>query len=91
MLPKSYFTFSTEKRFDPRRRPLSDREDPFHRSRRNRPINDIGLKIFSGSASRHLATEIADHLGTSISGSETGKFADGETYVRVNETVRGKD
>jgi len=80
-----------EKTFDPRRKPLSAREDPFHRSRRNRPLNDLDLKIFSGSASQELAEEIADHLGTKISGSETGKFADGETYVRVNETVRGKD
>lgn len=80
-----------EKPFDPRRMPLSAREDPFHRSRRNRPLNDLDLKIFSGSASKELAEEIADHLGTKISGSETGKFADGETYVRVNETVRGKD
>ncbi|CAI2377489.1 unnamed protein product [Moneuplotes crassus] len=80
-----------DKSFNPRRKPLSAREDPFHRSKRNRPLNDLDLKIFSGNASQELAEEIADHLGTKISGSETGKFADGETYVRVNEKARGKD
>lgn len=47
--------------------------------------------IFAGNASRTLAEEIAEHLGTSISDADVGKFSDGETYVRINETVRGKD
>ena len=70
---------------------MNSRDDPFSRSRRNRPLNELGLKIFAGNASKELAEEIADHLGTQISSSDIGQFADGETYVRVNETVRGKD
>jgi ribose-phosphate pyrophosphokinase len=54
-------------------------------------LTELDLKIFAGSSNRELAEEIANHLGTGISNCETGKFADGETYVRVNETVRGKD
>lgn len=49
------------------------------------------MMIFAGNASSKLAEEIADHLGMSISDADVGKFADGETYVRINETVRGKD
>lgn len=55
------------------------------------PLNKANVKIFSGSSNVPLSQEIADSLGTSISGSDTGKFADGETFVRVCETVRGKD
>lgn len=38
-----------------------------------------------------MAQEVADHLGTCISDADVGKFNDGETFVRINETVRGKD
>jgi ribose-phosphate pyrophosphokinase len=75
---------------DPRRKPLSRKDDPFFRSKKKRPLNELDLKIFAGSASKELASEIADHLGMSISSCDTGQFADKETYVRVNETVRGK-
>ena len=54
-------------------------------------MNKANVKIFSGSSNVPLSKEIADSLGTSISGSDTGKFSDGETFVRVCETVRGKD
>ena len=30
-------------------------------------------------------------MGINLSSANVGKFADGETYVRINETVRGKD
>ena len=70
---------------------MSEKDDPFFRSRRNRPLNDIDLKIFSGNSNIPLAKEIADSLGTQLSHSEVGKFADGETFVRVEESVLGKD
>jgi ribose-phosphate pyrophosphokinase len=38
--------------------------------------------LFAGNSNRTLALEIAEHLGTSISDADVGKFADGETFVR---------
>lgn len=47
--------------------------------------------VISGSASRNLALEICDYLNIKLGGSETRHFADGETWVKVNENVRGRD
>lgn len=52
-------------------------------------IND--LKIFSGNANLELASEICDYLQMSIGDIEVSSFADGETFVQINENVRGKD
>lgn len=49
------------------------------------------VKIFTGRANPHLAREIAHYLGTSLSELEVKNFADGETYVRIKESVRGHD
>lgn len=53
--------------------------------------NNDGIKIFSGGAHHELAKSIAKALGTELSDSEVGKFSDGESYVKVNEMVRGVD
>lgn len=52
-------------------------------------IEDI--KIFTGNANPELAKSIAEELGLSLSKSKVGQFSDGETYVKINETVRGRD
>lgn len=49
------------------------------------------MKIFAGSASRHLADAICGHLGVEIARSETHVFSDGNVFVRVLENVRGRD
>jgi ribose-phosphate pyrophosphokinase len=49
------------------------------------------LKVFSGNANLELAKEICDYLQISIGDIDVGSFADGETYVHINENVRGKD
>ncbi len=49
------------------------------------------LMIFSGSANEGLAREVADILGTTLGSVERGVFADGEIYIRYNESVRGAD
>lgn len=49
------------------------------------------IKIFSGRANKPLAEEIASYLGVSLSGIEVSDFADGETYVKIKENVRGAD
>lgn len=49
------------------------------------------VKIFTGRAHPVLAQEIANYLGTALSEIEVKNFCDGETYVRVKESVRGHD
>jgi len=49
------------------------------------------LKIFSGNANIELAKEICDYLQIPLGDIEVSSFADGETFVQINENVRGKD
>jgi len=49
------------------------------------------LKIFSGSANRPLAEAIAKHLKTPLGKATLTPFPDGETFVKINEDVRGRD
>ena len=49
------------------------------------------LKIFSGMANRSLAEEIVAYLGAALGAVEVSRFADGETFVKFNENVRGVD
>lgn len=47
------------------------------------------VKIFSLSANRPLAEEIAESIGVPLSSCDIMHFADGEINVQINETVRG--
>lgn len=49
------------------------------------------LKIFSGRANRPLAERIARCLGVELGQASLGNFPDGETSVRIEENVRGRD
>ncbi|VTR98191.1 ribose-phosphate diphosphokinase [Tuwongella immobilis] len=49
------------------------------------------LKIFTGNANRPLAERIADSLGDSLGKLSVTRFPDGETSVRIEEDVRGRD
>ncbi|HVK10615.1 MAG TPA: ribose-phosphate pyrophosphokinase [Gemmataceae bacterium] len=49
------------------------------------------LKIFSGRANRPLADNIARHLGVPLGNINLGNFPDGESSVRIDEDVRGRD
>ena len=49
------------------------------------------LKIFSGRANRPLAEGIAKHLAVPLGNINLGSFPDGETMVRIDEDVRGRD
>ena len=49
------------------------------------------LKVFSGSSNPQLAQAICDDLGVELGELTISQFADGETGVRVEETVRGMD
>lgn len=49
------------------------------------------LKIFSGNANRPFAEAICKKLNLPLGNLEAGRFADGESYVSIYETVRGSD
>jgi len=47
--------------------------------------------IFSGNANPELAARIAGFLETPLSKCKTTRFSDGESFVEINENVRGVD
>lgn len=47
------------------------------------------LKVFSGTANRPLAEQIAKRLGTSLERTDISRFSDGEIRVEVRDNVRG--
>ena len=49
------------------------------------------LVVVSGRAHPQLAQDVAIELGTQVLSSTAYDFANGETYVRFNESVRGCD
>ncbi|KXG20370.1 ribose-phosphate pyrophosphokinase 2, chloroplastic isoform X2 [Sorghum bicolor] len=56
-----------------------------------REPRDSRMKIFSGTANRPLAQEIAAYLGVDLGKILIKRFADGEIYVQLQESVRGCD
>ena len=49
------------------------------------------LMVFSGRSHGDLAARIADDLGVKLGDVELKTFANGETYVRYTESIRGAD
>jgi len=49
------------------------------------------LRIISGSSNQPLASEVAKHSGVDLTRSIIKKFKEGETYVKIEESVRGDD
>jgi len=49
------------------------------------------MKVFSGSANRELAQQICDYIGTPLGQATISSFPDGETYVKIEENIRGRD
>ena len=49
------------------------------------------MKIFCGSAHRVLAQRICDGIGVPLGDATVSSFPDGETYVKINENIRGRD
>ncbi|MET0833097.1 MAG: ribose-phosphate diphosphokinase, partial [Actinomycetota bacterium] len=47
--------------------------------------------LFAGRASKELAGKVAGHLGIECGSVEVRDFANGETYARFGESVRGTD
>jgi ribose-phosphate pyrophosphokinase len=49
------------------------------------------MKVFSGSANRDLAERICKYIGIPLGEATISSFPDGETYVKIEENVRGRD
>ena len=49
------------------------------------------VKIFSGNSNRPLAESIAASVGVELGRSLCNQFPDGETFVKIEENVRGED
>jgi ribose-phosphate pyrophosphokinase len=49
------------------------------------------LMLFSGRAYPELADEIAAHIGVTVTDTTAREFANGETFIKSNESVRGSD
>src|SRR5579875_1107639 len=49
------------------------------------------LVLLSGGAYPELADEIAAHIGVTVTATTSREFANGELFVRPNESVRGTD
>ena len=54
-------------------------------------MKDTRLKIFSGSSNRALAEEICKSIGVPLGEATVTCFPDGESFVKINENVRGAD
>ncbi|QNO14876.1 ribose-phosphate pyrophosphokinase [Alkalicella caledoniensis] len=55
------------------------------------PYLDKKLKIFSCSANQDLAKAITEKIGCPLGDGEVVRFSDGETTVKIEESVRGAD
>ena len=53
--------------------------------------SSLELKIVSGSAHPRLAADICAYLGVSPCDATVSSFPDGETFVKINENIRGRD
>lgn len=49
------------------------------------------IKIFSGSSGRDVTQKICNYLNVPVSQSDVFNFTEGNTFVRISETVRGED
>ena len=52
-------------------------------------IKQNSLKIFCGNSNPALAKEICEYLSVSLGEADVVSFPDGETFVRINENIRG--
>lgn len=49
------------------------------------------MKIITGRAHPELAEQIAKNLGIELTDANVDSFPDGETFVKINENIRGED
>lgn len=49
------------------------------------------MRLLTGTAHPQLARAIADYIGVPLGDATVSTFPDGETFVKINENVRGRD
>ncbi|WIV12752.1 ribose-phosphate diphosphokinase [Proteiniborus sp. MB09-C3] len=49
------------------------------------------IKVFAGSTGKEFAENVCNYLGSELGKSKAITFSEGNTYVKVEETVRNKD
>jgi ribose-phosphate pyrophosphokinase len=52
---------------------------------------NLEMKIFTGNAHPALARNICDYLKVEVGDASVSSFPDGETYVKINDNIRGRD
>jgi ribose-phosphate pyrophosphokinase len=52
---------------------------------------NLEMKIFTGNAHPALAGLICDYLNVGLGNASVSSFPDGETYVKINDNIRGRD
>jgi ribose-phosphate pyrophosphokinase len=57
----------------------------------NQPIDILFVKIFCGTSNPLLAKNIAAYVGIELGKCTVSSFPDGETFVKIEENVRGED
>ena len=53
--------------------------------------HNLEMKIFTGNAHQSLAGAICDYLKVGLGDASVSSFPDGETYVKINDNIRGRD
>ena len=54
-------------------------------------MSESRLKIFTGNSNRALAEEICRSIGEPLGEATVTSFPDGESFVKINENIRGQD
>ena len=54
-------------------------------------FESANISIFAGSGGRNFAERMCSYMGKPLGSSEVITFSEGNTFVRVNETVRDRD
>ena len=52
---------------------------------------NLEMKIFTGNAHPALAGDICDYLKVGLGDASVSSFPDGETYIKINDNIRGRD
>ena len=53
--------------------------------------HNLEMKIFTGNAHPALARDICVYLNVGLGNASVSSFPDGETYVKINDNIRGRD
>ena len=56
-----------------------------------RSNTDVAIQVFGGTASDRLAGAIAENLGIRLGRAKVDRFPDGETIIKLEDDVRGRD